>query len=145
MTVRLPDSIRARLPYLLARANQRQLDLFAHHTARFAIQGREYALMLLLEAHPRLWQSQIADALNLDRTTVTYLVDALEQRGWLARTRDPSDRRAHVVALTAAGETALTQIKPAVEDAKADLMAPLTDDEQAQLRALLTRLIAETP
>ncbi|MGN8159325.1 MarR family winged helix-turn-helix transcriptional regulator [Salinisphaera sp. SWV1] len=145
MPIRLPDSIRTRLPYLLARAHQRQLDVLARHTAAFDIAGRDYAVMLLLEAHPRLWQSQIAEALGLDRTTVTYLVDGLEKRDWVARQRDPADRRAHVVGLTEAGEQALADIKPAVIEAKKELLAPLSDDEQDQLRDLLTRLIAEAP
>lgn len=145
MPIRLPDSIRTRLPYLLARAHQRQLDVLARHTAAFDIVGRDYAVMLLLEAHPRLWQSQIAEALGLDRTTVTYLVDGLEKRDWVARQRDPADRRAHVVGLTEAGEQALADIKPAVIEAKKELLAPLSDDEQDQLRDLLTRLIAEAP
>ncbi|MGB7756745.1 MAG: MarR family transcriptional regulator [Salinisphaera sp.] len=143
MSVCLPDSIRTRLPYLLARAHQRQLDVFARHTAAFDIAGREYAVLLLLEAHPRLWQSQIAEALGLDRTTVTYLVDGLEKRDWVARRRDPADRRAHVVGLTEAGEQALAEIKPAVTEAKKELLAPLSEDEQDQLRDLLMRLITE--
>lgn len=142
MSICLPDSIRMRLPYLLARAHQRQLDVFARHTAAFDIAGREYAVMLLLEAHQHLWQSQIAEALGLDRTTVTYLVDALEKRDWVARRRDPADRRAHVVGLTEAGEKALADIKPAVVEAKKELLAPLSEQEQDQLRDLLVRLIA---
>lgn len=145
MSVCLPDSIRTRLPYLLARAHQRQLDVFARHTEAFGIAGREYAVMLLLEAHPRLWQSQIAEALKLDRTTVTHLVDGLEKHGWAARSRDPDDRRAHVVILTEAGQSALVEIQPAVIEAKNELLAPLSDAEKQQLRVLLGRLIAEAP
>lgn len=99
--------------------------------------------MLLLEAHERLWQSQIAEALGLDRTTVTYLVDDLENRGWAERTRDPADRRAHVVMLTAAGQSALAEIKPAVIEAKKELLGTLTEVEQEQLKSLLARLIGE--
>lgn len=143
MSVRLPDSIRARLPYLLSRAYHRQLALFARHTADCGLSAREYALMLLLEAHVTLWQSQIAEALDLDRTTVTYLVDAMEQRELVTRRRDPSDRRAHVVALTTTGQNALAGIAPAVAAAKAELLAPLSATEQDQLRELLIRLNQE--
>lgn len=145
MSVRLPDTIRGRLPYLLARANLRQLEVFERHTRAFDIAAREYAVMLLLEAHDALWQSQIAQALRLDRTTVTYLVDGLEKRGWLMRNRDPADRRAHVVGLTGAGQKALADIQPAVTESKKELLAPLSEAEQDQLRDLLARLIVEEP
>ena len=143
VSVRLPDSIRARLPYLLSRAYQRQLVLFAEHTRELDVSGREYAVMLLLEAHERLWQSQIAEALGLDRTTVTYLVDAMEKRGLAARQRDPADRRAHVIALTAAGTALLAELAPAVRAARDELLAPLSEPEQDQLRDLLIRLNQE--
>lgn len=140
----LPDSIRAGLPYLLARAHHRQLEVFAQYTTAFDIAARDYAAMLLLEAHQNLWQSQIAETLGLDRTTVTYLVDGLEKRGWLARKRDPNDRRAHMVTLTGGGKKALAEIKPAVTEAKKDLLKPLSAAEQDQLCDLLSRLLPET-
>jgi len=146
MTVCLPDSIRASLPYTLARAHQRQLQLFEAHTSELGVSGREYAIMLVLEGQPQLWQSEIANALNVDRTAITYLIDALEERGWAARGRDPADRRAHVVTLTDDGRATLSErIRPAAQAATQELLSPLNADEQAQLRGLLSRLCAGTP
>lgn len=130
---------------MLARAHQRQLRLFEEYTSGLGVSGREYGVMLLLENQDRLWQSEIADALCLDRTTVTYLVDALEKHGWLARHRDPADRRAHVVTLTDSGrETLRTRISPAALAATDELLAPLDTSEQDQLRALLSRLYTDS-
>lgn len=146
MSIRLPDSIRSRLPYMLARAHQRQLQLFEQHTRDLGVSGREYGVLLLLEYQTHLWQSDIADALGLDRTTVTYLVDALEKRGWAARQRDPADRRAYVITLTDAGRDMLkTRISPAALAATEDLLAPLDAAEQDQLRSLLSRLYTDCP
>lgn len=145
MPAQLPDSIRMSLPYLLARAHHRQIDIFEKHTQAFAVAPREFATMLLLEAHQDLWQSQIAETLHLDRTTVTYLVDGMEKRGWLARRRDPADRRAHVVNLTNTGQQALADIKPAVCEARKALLAPLSTEEQKLLCTLLARLTKATP
>ncbi|MDA3919060.1 MAG: MarR family transcriptional regulator [Salinisphaera sp.] len=146
MAVRLPDSIRSRVTYMLAKAHQRQLALFERHTAELGISAREYAVLLLLEGQDHIWQSEIADALGLDRTTVTYLVDALESRAWVARRRDPADRRAHVVTLTDAGRESLDQqVRPAARAATDELLAPLDATEQAQLRSLLARLNSDLP
>lgn len=139
----LPESIRSRLAYLLAKAHQRQLDLFAAHTRALSISGREYVTLLALEAHDDgLWQSDIAELLSLDRTTVTYLVDALEQRDWLRRERDPADRRAYVIRLTDTGVAALAEARPAARAATEELLGPLDANEQAQLRSLLGRLVS---
>lgn len=146
MAVRLPDSIRSRVTYMLAKAHQRQLALFERHTAALDISAREYAVLLLLEGGDHLWQSEIAEALGLDRTSVTYLVDGLEKRGWVARARDPADRRAHVVTLTDTGRESLDrEVRPAALAATNELLAPLDRDEQAQLRHLLSRLYPDSP
>ncbi|MES1952281.1 MarR family transcriptional regulator [Salinisphaera sp. S4-8] len=137
----LPDSIRCRLGYLLAKSHQRQVRFFEAHTREMQVSGRQYATLLLLEANDGLRQSDIAEWLDLDRTTVTYLVDSLEQRGWIERQRDPADRRAHIVRMTAAGMAGLEKVRPAARAATQELLAPLNDDEQAQLRALLARLV----
>ncbi|ERJ18079.1 5'-methylthioadenosine phosphorylase protein [Salinisphaera shabanensis E1L3A] len=137
----LPDSIRCRLGYLLAKTHQRQLKLFEAHTHDLSVSGRQYATLLALEANAELRQSDLAEWLDLDRTTVTYLIDSLEERAWIERQRDPADRRAHIVRLTDAGTVALADIRPAAQAATQELLTPLDDDEQAQLRALLARLL----
>lgn len=136
----LPDSIRCRLGYLLAKSHQRQLALFEKHTSKLAVSGREYAALLALEANDGLWQSDIAELLGMDRTTVTYLVDGLEKRGWLTRARDPADRRAHVIRMTDEGVAALASIRPAARASTDELLEPLNDSERETLRSLLTRI-----
>lgn len=131
---------------MVARVHQRQLQLFEEHTSELGVSAREYAVMLLLDNQDQLWQSEIAEALGLDRTTVTYLVDGLEKQTWLARHRDPADRRAYVVTLTESGRDILnTHVSPAARAATEELLAPLDSAEQDQLRALLSRLYTDCP
>ncbi|WP_353225894.1 MarR family transcriptional regulator [Salinisphaera sp. C84B14] len=137
----LPDSIRHQFGYLLAKTHQRQLRLFETHTQGMQVSARQYATLLALEANDALHQSDLAEWLGLDRTTVTYLVDGLEQRRWIRRQRDPADRRAHRLHLTEDGIAALADIRPAAGAATQALLAPLGADEQTQLRALLARLL----
>lgn len=50
-----------------------------------------------------LQQTELADRLLVTKANVTGLVARLLERGWVERTPDPSDGRAHRVALTRAG------------------------------------------
>ena len=52
--------------------------------------------------HPVLL-GDLADLLDCARSNVTQLVDRMQQRGLIARLRDPSDRRAVRAALTEEG------------------------------------------
>jgi DNA-binding MarR family transcriptional regulator len=51
----------------------------------------------LVSRHGPLSPSALARRTGLHPATMTGILDRLEQRGWIARDRDPSDRRAVVV------------------------------------------------
>lgn len=82
----------------------------------------------------------VAGALRLDHATVTPLLQRMESRGLLDRTRDPADRRSSLLDLTDAGREILAdseQIKCVIT---ADL--GLDPDEVAALQSSLRRIEA---
>jgi DNA-binding MarR family transcriptional regulator len=72
------------------------------------------------------------------------LLDTLEGLGYAKRTRDTSDRRRHVVTLTPAGRSALSQITDAADAFDSQFLDPLDDGERRRLVELLTKLYAAT-
>jgi DNA-binding MarR family transcriptional regulator len=67
------------------------------------------ALELLVERGP-LRSLALADALMLDKSTTTRVVDALERKGYVERRQDPSDARAHALTVTRAGRALYERI-----------------------------------
>ncbi len=68
------------------------------------------------------------------------LVDDLEARGLAERRRDPVDRRANALHLTAAGRDLLAQLEQAADEQEAELLTALDESEGAELIALLQRV-----
>ena len=64
---------------------------------------------------------------------MTLLVKRLEERGWVARRRDPADGRGVLVSLTEAGHAALDDIRAAYRTVLRDHLVALSDDEIAAL------------
>jgi len=73
--------------------------------------------------------------------TAGHLVDALEKNHLLDRQVHPDDRRARVLNLTHAGLELRLRLRPALADAHARILAPLSQKQQATLLALLTRVV----
>lgn len=102
----------------------------------------DYAVLAILGEGARATQSTIAQALSVDPSRLVALLDSLEQRGLIARQRDPLDRRRHVVSITAAGGLELRRLRGMVHALEEDFFAPLSAADRTVLHELLTALAA---
>jgi DNA-binding MarR family transcriptional regulator len=73
------------------------------------------------------------------------LLDALERRGYTVRSRDPGDRRRHVVAMTPAGRVVFRAMTEAVDAFTGRLLGDLNDRERQSLTASLAKVDAAAP
>lgn len=98
-----------------------------------------HALRCLLPGTP-LPMRVLASELMCDASTVTGIVDRLEERGLVHRQPDPDDRRVKALVVTDAGTEARTQLWQRVH-AEAPHVAALDRDERVQLRDLLAKIV----
>jgi MarR family transcriptional regulator, 2-MHQ and catechol-resistance regulon repressor len=57
------------------------------------------------------------------RSTLTNIIDRLEQRGFVRRVINPDDRRSFLIRLTAAGRRAAAQVSAALGELEAEVLA----------------------
>jgi DNA-binding MarR family transcriptional regulator len=101
---------------------------------------------LRLETEPdrergSLSQQAIGERLRIDRTTMVTLIDDLERAGYVKRERNPGDRRAYVIKLTAAGRRAQARAEEAVDAHALQFFGQLSEAERQELHRLLARLV----
>src|SRR5215475_499479 len=87
-------------------------------------------------------QRELAAAVGVREATLTHHLNSMDEQGLITRTRDPANRRVHLVELTEAGEAAFHRLRGAATAFDQRLRAGLTGDEVSQLEALLGRLAA---
>ncbi|SCL37999.1 DNA-binding transcriptional regulator, MarR family [Micromonospora rhizosphaerae] len=84
--------------------------------------------------------SALAAKLNLDGSTVTRQVSAMQRDGLIARTPDPADGRGTVISPTPAGLNRMAAVRAARTRLYGDILTDWTSDDRDTLADLLHRL-----
>lgn len=134
-----------RLSFLLKRAFALMDEATERELAQLSVNGREFAVLTLVDAEGAASQQRLAGRIGVDRTTMVALIDALEDRRLVSRRRDPSDRRAYIVEATPAGRKTLQGALRAVKLAEQQALASLTATEAAAFKQTLQRLAQAPP
>jgi DNA-binding MarR family transcriptional regulator len=136
----LPEELVSSSTFLLKRLGYaaKEKSLAAYEAE--GVHPYHVAIMLALDEGKHETQGAIADMLGYDRGQLVGLLDELEEKGLVERRRDPNDRRRHLVQATPEGKRALRRLRTLAQQVENDFLEPLSDDERAELHALLLRL-----
>jgi DNA-binding MarR family transcriptional regulator len=96
-------------------------------------------LAILRDRQPTI--NELAGFLQLDKSSVTGLVDRAQERGLVRRTASPLDGRSVHVSITPAGRRLVTGAVAAFDDEIAVLVGELTPDERARLSTLASLVV----
>jgi DNA-binding MarR family transcriptional regulator len=137
---RPPKEFRTSVAFLLKRMGFRLKALTMQAYETTGLSPYDHGVLALLDEEPVETQAVIADALGYDRSHLVGVLDDLEARGLIERSRDPADRRRHVVTLTPAGREAVERLRVVSRQVEDEFFEPLGAQERKELYALLSRV-----
>jgi MarR family transcriptional regulator for hemolysin len=103
-----------------------------------------WLILMSLKAAQPATQLRIADAVGIRGATLSHHLAGMETAGLIARDRDPADRRNHQVRLTDDGEALFRRLVGTAQTHDRRIRTGLSEDDVAQLRALLHRVASNT-
>ncbi|GAA0299863.1 hypothetical protein GCM10009087_07120 [Sphingomonas oligophenolica] len=91
-------------------------------------------------ANPGISQARVSAEIGLDKSALVPIIDLLEARGWVERTRSTSDRRRNHLSTTAAGEKELDALFAELAVTEAAGLAALSDEEREMVSSALDKV-----
>jgi DNA-binding MarR family transcriptional regulator len=118
--------------------------LTQHYDSAFAVAGirsTQFSVLVALGHAPSVPLSRLAEALVMDRTTLTRNLGPLLRRGLVAES-GAKDQRVRSYALTARGQQVLARALPEWKAAQARILRALAKEDAEQLRRILRAVVA---
>jgi DNA-binding MarR family transcriptional regulator len=127
--------------HYIRRLQQIAVALFMEETADWGVTPVQFATLMAAHEYPGLDQRSLAALIRFDTSTIGGVIDRLEKRGLILRNAAAHDRRLRLLTVTPEGQALLDQVLPRVRTVQQRILAPLPAADQAQLLALIKRVV----
>jgi DNA-binding MarR family transcriptional regulator len=112
------------------------METFSH----LDLTQKQVSVLWLVDDHPDIAQTDLAQRMRMDRATTMAIVNRLESRGFIVRGKSKEDGRKQTLNLTKSGRKALVTAKSAIRQHEHWLKSRFTGKEVERLIELLTRI-----
>ena len=130
------------LTYLLrtiGMKTKRRADSFVSEYGLSAQQGRAIHYIASHE-HEGIIQQDVANVFDLQKATITALVQGLEQKGYIERRVSPTDDRKKMLYVLPTGKKLIEQFTRTAKQVESELLESLTEVESQTLISLLKKI-----
>ena len=103
--------------------------------------AEQWGAILVLLNGDAATQRELGEQLCLEKSSVSRLLDGLERRGWIVRTRDPKDSRQKRVTPTPKVMETAEHCAAIAREVLKEAQRGMTEDEQLVCRSFLSRII----
>ncbi len=130
------------IAFLLAQLGAHVSTRFSERLAELDLTPAHVGVLRVVGQNPGLNQAALAERMDTLPSKIVGLVDDLEQRGLLERSRSVSDRRNHELRVAPGATDRIGEVLSAVGAHDAEMTEGLSPQERRQLADLLGRLAA---
>jgi MarR family transcriptional regulator, transcriptional regulator for hemolysin len=135
-----PPCFAGNLAWLLYRAHWALASELAAALAPLGVSARGYHVLRAAMSGEHT-QTELAEMVGLDKTTMVVALDELERGGLAERHPAPDDRRARIITVTPAGKRKVAEADKVKERVQAEVLAELSEREGAALMDALAKLV----
>jgi len=127
--------------YMIRRLQQMAVSIFLEETSKFEITPVQYATLVAVSIYPGTDQLRVANAVGIDRATISGVIDRLQAKKLIVRQVSGKDQRANELFTTPRGIKLLCDMEPATERVQEQILSPLTADQRTAFLSGLDQLV----
>jgi DNA-binding MarR family transcriptional regulator len=131
--------------YLLRRAHQVAIAIFAQEAAHLSLTPPQHHALTAIRDNPGCSQAEVSRSVGYDRATMGAVLLGLEARGLIRRRGSAKDRRLKLLTITPRGEQLLKLAEPVAERINERVMEILAPEERETFVRLLAKIAASSP
>ncbi|MFM6986322.1 MAG: MarR family winged helix-turn-helix transcriptional regulator [Hydrogenophaga sp.] len=128
------------LGYNARRAALAVISVFLQRMAPYRLKPVDFSVLTLIAHNPGITSSQLCATLDILPPNLVGLVKSLNQRGLIERHPHPTDRRAHGLHLSPAGQQLQTSAQATASELESDVASRLSAQELDTLKSLLRKV-----
>ena len=119
--------------------NQLSRD-FTARTREWGLRQGMFSALEVIAANPDISQTGLSREVGLDKSVMVAMVDELEARDWVKRTRSTNDRRRYKLAITQKGKDTLDALFAELETTEELGLAAMTEEERRIVNTALDKV-----
>lgn len=129
------------LPYLVLMQTSKEIhEQIKGEMTKYKLSITEFSALEVLYQKGKQTVQQIGNCILVSSGSMTYVIDKLEQKGFLKRNACPDDRRVIHVTLTDDGNELMEEIMPKHNELVEDMFDSLNSDEAETLAHILEKV-----
>jgi DNA-binding MarR family transcriptional regulator len=110
---------------------------FDRRVRSLGVTRSQWTVMMRIGRYPGYNQSELAEVLEIEKATAGRHLDRLEEKGWIRREADASDRRVNRIFLNGEAQELMHTMRAIADNMISDSLAGLPRDERDQLVKML--------
>ena len=128
---------------LLGRANSLKDRILDKQLVPYGVTSSQFKVLIIIAQFHADSPAELCRHLSLDSGSMTRMLDRLEQKKLIERSRSATDRRQVQLALTAEGGAITDQLPQISADAMNELFSALDAQEVASLEKILSKVLID--
>lgn len=125
------------LSFKLAESLEENLEQYI--SEKFQMKSREVGIMMAVK-NQKLSQIQIGQILKLDKNSVRFFIDGLEERKYVYREKNPENRRENLICLTEQGENLAEELMKTLAISENEVLNVLSLEEKELLKSIMKKV-----